>query len=357
MSNVIKLLAMFCWLGVVLAINAALLVTNMISIDTGLELLNTEKKPIDHFPFVGPMLKAFAPDATLSNWFALVIAALMFVGAFTISHYIIKIIRLLFDIRVYRRRNEPESVSVAIDIIGRDLVFLIPVAVFMTWLFQGDLFLFSYRGVAAAANIDDPVEAASRIGSWWTDTQPELAGAAMWFATAAGRTMYLGASLLAPMLVEHAITKIQEVWNRIQVAISEQWSAATGKDAQPALELYGYDADGSPVYDPNAPIAYDANQQPIVVPRQTGAAEAQEPVQEQGHESAGEAAEVRQFPENDDRVPVIGGKPGETVTIVQALQRPAVYHVERATRRVYPRAYWESLHAGDSERGDSAEAA
>jgi hypothetical protein len=360
MGNVIKLLALFGWLGVVLAINAALFVTNMISIDTGLELLNTEKRPVDHFPIVGPVLRAIAPHATLANWMALVIAALMFIGAYWVSHYVIKIVRLLFDIRVYRRRNDAESVSAAIDIIGRDLVVLIPVAVFMAWLILGDLFLFSYRGVAAAANIDDPVEAASRIGAWWTDTEPELAGAAMWFATTAGPTMYFAASLLAPLLVAHALMKIHEVWNRIMTSISEQWSAAAGANAQPALELYGYAADGNPVYDPNAPIAYDIDQQPVAAARQGGAADAEEPAQEQGHEGAGKAAaiqHIQQFPDNGERVTVIGGRPGETVTVAQALERPALYHVERATRRVYQRAYWGRLNGKDTARGDSAEAA
>lgn len=357
MGNVIKLLALFGWLGVVLAINAALFVTNMISIDTGLELLNTEKRPVDHFPIVGPVLRAIAPDATLANWMALVIAALMFIGAYWVSHYVIKIVRLLFDIRVYRRRGDPESVAAAIDIIGRDLVFLIPAAVFMAWLIKGDLYLFSYRGVAAAANIDDPVEAASRIGAWWTDAEPELAGAAMWFASTAGRTMYLGASLLAPMLVAHAMMKIYEVSNRIYTAASARWAAAAGAAAQPPLELYGYDADGHPVYDRNAPIAYDINQRPVAARQQGGAADAEEPAQAQGHEGAGKAAAIRQFPDNGERVTVIGGKPGETVTVAQALERPALYHVERATRRVYQRKYWESLHGKDNQRGDSAEAA
>lgn len=361
-SNATKLLASICWLGIVLAINAALFLTNMISLDTGLELLNTEKKPIDHFPVIGPLLKAIAPDATLSNWMALVIAGLMFLGAFWVCHYALKIVRLLFDIRVYRRRNEPENVSAAIDMIGRDLILLGVGIMLMAGLIQGDLYLYTYSRVASAANIDDPVEAASRIGAWWTEAQPELGGAAMWFATTTGRTMYLSASLLAPMLVEHAFTKIGEAWSRCQAALSELWSSASNPDAQVPLELYGYDESGSPVYDPEVPVAYDVDQQPVtlrqppVEVRSSDAAYGDAPTEGEGGEVIGDRT-VAVFPEREDRVLVIGGRPGETIAMVDAISRPTRYHVERATRRVYDLEYWKALHSGSSAHGDSTEAA
>ena len=344
MSNLIKFLALCIALLVVLAINAGLFVTNLISIDTALELLNTEKRPIEHFPVVGPVLKALAPQATLSNWLALVVAALMFVGIFVAFHYFYKIIHLLFDIRIYRRASQPELVTAAVDMIGRDLVILIPVVACMVGLVLGDLYLFTYARLAAAVNIDDPVSAAQEIALWRDIVPNDAMAASVWFATVVGPKMYLSTSLLAAGLVEVVIIKIGQVWNRIWtslMAFVQPQTSAASQDTEPVRELFGYDANGLPVFDSQTPIAYDADQRPVGSPVASS-----HPIEESLDESAEQAA-VTPFPTPDERVPVIGGRPGETISLAQALQQPVGYHVERGTRRVYQRAYWEALNSGD----------
>lgn len=356
MSNLIKLPALCLALLVVLTINAGLFVTNLISIDTALELLNTEKRPIEHFPAVGPILKALAPQATLSNWLALVIAGLMFVGTFVAFHYVYKIIHLLFDIRIYRRASQPELVTAAVDMIGRDLVILFPVVACMVGIVLGDLYLFTYARLAAAANVDDPVSAAQEIALWREVVPNDALAASVWFATVVGPKMYLSTSLLAAGLVEVVIIKIGQVWNRIWtslMAFVQPQVGAVAKDEDAARELFGYDANGLPVFDAHTPIAYDVDQQPV-----GPSVESSHPIEEPPVETVAQAA-VTPFPAADERAPVIGGRPGETISVALALQQPDGYHVERATRRIYQRAYWEALNPSDDSmnQSKSAEAA
>jgi hypothetical protein len=356
MSNLIKLAALCVALLVVLAISAGLFVTNLISVDTALELLNTEKRPIEHFPVVGPVLRALAPQATLSNWLALVIAGLMFVGTFVAFHYVYKIIHLLLDIRIYRHASQPELVTAAVDMIGRDLVILFPVVACMVGIVLGDLYLFTYARLAAAVNIDDPVSAAQEIALWRDIVPNDTLAASVWFATVVGPKMYLSTSLLAAGLVEVVIIKIGQVWNRVWtslMAFVRPQTGAVSQDAEPARELFGYDANGLPVFDSETSIAYDVDQRPV-----GSSVVLSHPIEQSAGETLAQAA-VTPFPAADERAPVIGGGPGETMSVAQALQQPDGYHVERATRRVYQRAYWDALNPDDDSinQSKSAEAA
>lgn len=54
--------------------------------------------------------------------------------------------------------------------------------------------------------------------------------------------------------------------------------------------------------------------------------------------------------DSSDQVPVIGANPAQEIALRDAMADEAAYHVERETRKVYSRAYWDALHAGSSDR-------
>ncbi len=354
-ANLFKLLLGLGAVLLVVVVNWGLYVTNFINVDTALELLNTEKRPAVHAPAVGMVLAAVAPDSTIANWLALVVASGMFLGAFFAFHFAYKIAYLLIDARGYRRAGQPDLSAAAHDLVIRDLVILVPLVLMMIPLIRGDLFLFSYARTAAAMDIDDPTRAVQQITVWGEPLEGPEVAAAMWFAKVLGPEMYLALSLLTPALLEISMLKAAQTWNRIWAALMtfaqpQQAEAAAAVEAP--RQHFGYDADGMPVYDPAAPIAYDVNQQPV-------AAEppAAQPSPSRESAPAAEPA-VTQFPAGEERVPVIGGRPGETVALTQALQQPGAYHVDRATRRVYQRAYWDALDADtNSTTNKPAEAA
>jgi hypothetical protein len=220
---------------------------------------------------------------------------------------------------------------------------------------MGDLYLFTYARLAAAVNIDDPVSAAQEIALWRDIVPNDALAASVWFATVVGPKMYLSTALLAAGLVEVVIIKIGQVWNRIWTSLMafvfvEPQTGAVPQDAEPTRELFGYDANGLPVFDSQTPIAYDVDQRPV-----GSSVVSAHPIEESPGETLAQAA-VTPFPAADERAPVIGGRSGETISLAQALQQPGTYHVERATRRIYQRAYWDALNPGDDSKNQSKSA-
>lgn len=334
-------LAMLIVLAVgVLLLTAVAGLMNYQGLVSGIELLNLENRPLGTDSLVGWVFDSLTPDAAFSNWLALVISALIFLGSLFVCHQLFKIANLILNRNVYRLSGQSEQMQQAV---AQEMTWLVLLGIPLGFVVWGDIYLFQYRALAGAMGVSTPEEAVQLLH--WSKLPTETTQAAsVTFLQSAGMWMYLGVSVLAPFSLEYLLTKIGATWALIVAALSEliaQGASADGEES--ALQFYGYDADGNPVYDPDTPISYDANQQPIVggatspdyatVPDGTKT-EATSDSATPGSEEAGQALQ-----------PVVGSQPEERVMLATALANPDRYHVQRATHAIYARAYWERLHA------------
>lgn len=334
-------LAMLIALSVgVLLLTAVAGLMNYQGLVSGIELLNLENRPLGTDSLVGWVFDSLTPNAAFSNWLALVISTLIFLGSLFVCHQLFKIANLILNRNEYRRLGQSEQMQHAV---AQEMTWLVLLGIPLSFVVWGDIYLFQYRALAGAMGVSTPEEAVQLLH--WSKLPTETTQAAsVTFLQTAGMWMYLGASVLAPFSLEYLLTKIGATWALIVAALSDLIAQGAQSDGEEsAQQFYGYDADGNPVYDPDTPIAYDANQQPVVGAT-TSSANATAPDGTKS-EVASDSATPGSEETGQALQPVVGSQPEERVTLAAALANPDRYHVQRATHTIYARAYWDRLHA------------
>ncbi|MBX7136276.1 MAG: hypothetical protein K1X67_26705 [Fimbriimonadaceae bacterium] len=348
-AHLTKLAMLIALAVVVLLLTTVAGLMNYQGLVSGIELLNLENRPLGVDSLVGWVFESLTPDAAFSNWLALVISALIFLGSLFVCHQLFKIANLLLNRNEYRRQGQSEQMWQAV---AQEATWLLLLGIPLGLVVWGDVYLFQYRALAGALSVSTP-EQAVQLPHWSKLPTETTQAASVTFLQTAGMWMYLGASVLAPFSLEYLLTKMGATWALIVAAISDLMASEAPNDGERnAQQFYGYDADGNPVYDPDSPIAYDVNQQPVVsAPTSTqsspaGATAPSETANESpapGNEATGQALQ-----------PVVGTQPEERVTLAAALANPDRYHVERATHTIYSRSYWDTLHAQERPSGDES---
>lgn len=385
------------------AIAVKVILANYLACKAAFELLGFEMRPLSSDELVGEILGAFFPNATLAHLYALAVALTIAGGYFLFFHLAFHIHDLIDDRKVYLIQGDEPSAHAAMRLIIRDAItmvaFLIPLVVATNW----DIDLFRYRSIASALHLEDPQVAASTIKAWEIQLR-EHGDLFAWSAARWGAWGYLAVTALACLCLEVAFRKVSGKWDSLCGTVGELFKPAD--QSGDGAALYGYDENGQPVYDPQAPLSYDVNGNPVeqgdlaepalqpednvstpgAAPAPAAEAEAATQAPPNGNgvghapptfgalfdeppapqaapepAAAAPAAGTRPVaPEAEsDLHDVIGGDHGERVSLRAARADRRRFHVDMATGRIWRREHWERVHGprGPFEGAGEAQAA
>ena len=397
------------WLGIwlvvtLLAILVAVwsVIEHYLNAANGLELAGTEAKPLIEDFLIGRIIGAFLPEATLPQAMAFTISLVEAIAFFVMAHQLHGILELARYRRASRLKGDEAEVREATwQILETLLVFAVLGGV-LVWGILWDIEIFRYRSMAGAAGLDDPAEAAGTLPSWAMQLQDSGSWAAVQL-TRMGAWGYLSFTAVSCMVLALCFQKLEEQFVRAMRPVDEWYESLMKRrvEDEQAPVFYGYDSDGQPVYDPDAPIAYDTEGRPVDA-EQPAAEPADEPTAAAPETNGnGSRAHVQQEPEGDavsatihaepaaaraaqngngphvassgplfdpapshplhgpaqaphgaassERPPadlrdVLGGSPGEQIRLAEAAAKPQHYYVNLATGQVWNRQAWEYLH-------------
>jgi hypothetical protein len=243
-----------------------MVLANYLACKGSFELLGFEMRPLGTDELVGGFFGAFFHKATLAHFYALVLAVTGAMGFFLVFKLAFRIADLLEDRRAYLNASDQQSARAVVRLILRDLIMLLifvaPLAVIMYW----DVQLFRFRSIAGALAIEDPTVAPQMLG--WERQLQENGDLFAWSLAHLGAWGYVAVTAIACLSLEFTSHKTVEYWTRLEGNFKELMQPATNQQ-QPLF--YGYDQNEQPVYDPNAPIAYDTDGNPVASQDATGA--------------------------------------------------------------------------------------
>jgi len=319
------------------------LLANYLACVAAFQLLNYETKPLHLDELIGWLFGAFVPDATLCHFYALSLVLTQALGLNLLFHYAFSIIKLHRDRRWYLSHNDMVNAHEALGQMWMNLLFLLIVAIPLALIIFWDVYLFRYRGVVNMLGLEDGVQAAITVKNW--DLQlKEHAHLFGWFLTHIGAWGYIAATALSCLLFENFLMKTQDNWIRWVETVRGLFQSETAVLSQPAYAngyAKGPAITGRGAAQPQPELTTGPASPPPqtpVSPRPTSGGQTSEPhseppVRPQQPEVAGETV---------DR-PVIGGQPGEMVSLAAALQNQQRFYVDPATHQVWDRQAYEQL--------------
>lgn len=343
---------------------------NYMACKSAFELSGYEKQRLIQDEGLGAIIGAFMPHATLAHLYAWLIAAGIALGLFITIHCLFHVYHLYEDRRSYLRAGDQDSARVAMELMVRNLLYVLALAVPLISLINWDLELFRYRSLAALLGIDNPDVAPKSIPSWDIVERDYGHLAAAGISLKSGAYGYLGGTAALCIALEVCLSKLNQAWAQLASPIDQSIEQWIGRgDTGSSMNLYGYDEQGQPVYDPRAPVAYgpdgvplhsigrvEGNETPAVVPKENTSAIA---AYSQSEPIAGIATAGDVTPPQDVQtgsvvettsadpsrlVDVIGAQPVGQVTFSVALANPERYHVDPDTYQVWDQIYWTQLH-------------
>lgn len=349
--NFIKLLGFGCLLVVVVAITGVVALTHYQGEVSGLELMAFENKPLGLDPLVGWIFEAVTPDAGFANWTAAGITGLIMLMSWLACHHAFALIRLIPDARVHIREGRAEAFWRTVADHSTPLLFAVAL---LAPLLMGDAFIFQYRALAGVLDAADPLEAARTIPAVDALAAESFGVATISFLSGDGLLMYLAMGIAPAVCLELIGAAFFETMAKIAAELADIYRQWVGDpEADTTQVLYGYAADGQPVFDPAAPIAYDLDQNRVQPSNEPSPSEAGPSVPwpaSNDSTAAGSAVGATVPPETEppqNRTwPVIGGADGEEVSLTDASAQSDRFHVTRNPRAVYAKSYWDALHAG-----------
>jgi hypothetical protein len=317
---------------------------------------------------VGPIFRAFCPDATIAEFYAAAIAMGLAIGFFLIFKESYGCFDSWLSMRLHRADgNAEQTQAFKWDLVEKGLSLTLlaaTVGLVTAW----DIELFRYRCAAQIAGLDDPGQAV-QLATWREQVnQPSLAID----VTNIGCWGYLALTGATCLFLEMTARKSRRYAERLFAEID----AIPAADAQALAEervLHGYDADGQPVYDSAAPMAYDAEGNTLSSAEPAGTTEeGSEHARGEEHEEH-EATEPAPFfvvppigrtesTEARSSAPRQAGEPinepprqteapaytvigtGEHVSWAKAAQDEARFYCDMVNRVVWDRATFEGLH-------------
>jgi len=252
--------------GGFLALNIAVVLANYLACKGSFELLGFEMRPLGTDELVGGFFGAFFHKATLAHFYALTVAVTIAVGLFLVFKLAFHIADLLEDRRAFLNAGDQQSAQAVVRLILRDLIMLLIFLAPLAWAIYWDVYLFRYRSIAGALGIEDPTVAPQMLG--WERQLQENGDLFAWGLARVGAWGYVAVTAIACLSLEFASHKTAEYWRRLEDTCRELMQPATNQQEQ-AL-FYGYDQNRQPVYDPNVPVAYDTDGNPVADQDATG---------------------------------------------------------------------------------------
>lgn len=194
---------------IVLAVFVALIIANYLACKSAFDYLGYDGLPLAKEAFLGEIVGPFFPDATLSHFYAFVLAVVIAIGLFLISNRLFHIWDLLKDRKRYLSQLDDDSAQIILWQIWDNIALLIVILPFLmaslTWDFQ----LFRYRSVFGALGIDDPAQAPLAVANW--ENQIEKYGHFFaWALAGIGAFGYIGVTGVAAVSLDFSFRRTTE---------------------------------------------------------------------------------------------------------------------------------------------------
>lgn len=371
-QSIRNLLSLVLWAALAAGIafvGVATVFGNFMAVVSALELQGYEKKLAADDELLGSLLGAITPDATLAHFTAFSLSVGLGLLLFIACHVLFHLYSSFEDRRLYVRSGDMESAAALARDMRIHLLFFAILLIPIVWAVKWDIELFQYRSMAGVLDIDLPAKATGSIFYWNALPDALQPLAAVQIALNSGAFGYVGITAGTAFLFEIVLYKLGMKWAQLCAPL-DNLLAPPRAEANPTF--YGYDESGQPVYSRELPIAYDTKGQQVLdanaasADNQAGGhadhqaqagqdaapqvdAHAQTP---SGAIHSGQDEPGRAPDQGEERLPVIGGKEGEQITLAEARVNPTHYHVEEAPRRVWALTYWELLHREPSRKQD-----
>ncbi len=313
-----------------LAINAWAVVEHYLSVKNALELLGTERLPLYKDELLGQLIGAFVPNATLPLAIALTVATVEAIGLYVLFHELFEVLALNRHRRQALRAGDEDEAAEALHRIIMGTTVVVIFAVLLVPAIRFDLALFRFRSLAGT--MADPTLAAQMPG-WASQLRDQGDFFSVQLAQI-GAWGYLAFTAIGCLVLERAFSK-----TGIQVALALQglddwWERGRENGDR-------FEEDGQWV---------EASEEPDVEQQDP----LPDPVEPAPKETAGNARPTDDQPvagkepaaDGPTLHDVVGGQPGERVTLEQANSDKDRYHVDLATQRVWSRTLWEQIHDG-----------
>jgi hypothetical protein len=313
--------------------------------ENGLELLGFEKRPLRLDPLLGGYIESLAPDATFPQVFAFVFSIVLAVAYYVIFHCIFRIAALHRDGQTYRdagdvvRAHAARRQMVSPAIMSGVLFAFIGLCL----VFDLDLFLFRITYGLVGTEPSAVVE--------WNRNFAEHHHLFAWHLADWSRWAYAALTIIACLMVEFSGRQLRDDWYELWNSVEQIVSYLSGRPptARGTVLPRGLAPTTSAPSRPAPTTASPASPSPTATaPARPVRTSASLPVPAPAAESAaagGTAATDRPSPGTSGPQEVIGGAPGERVTMAAAVADPDRYYVDRARRRIYARAFWNQITA------------
>ncbi len=368
--NVARLGLWFVFTALCVGLAYMTISANYLACKSAFELSGYEKQRLIQDDGLGAIIGAFMPQATLAHLYAWLIAAGLALGLFITTHCLFHIYHLYEDRRSYLRAGDQDSTRIALELMVRNLLYVLALVVPLISLINWDIELFRYRSLAALLGIDNPDIAPKSIPSWDIVERDYGHLAAARISLQSGAYGYLGGTAALCIALEVCLSKLNQAWVQLASPVDQGIERWIGRgDAASPMNLHGYDEQGLPVYDPHAPLAYgpegvplhpigriEGNEAPTDAPNENtsavtayaqsepadGIVTAADGIPPREARADGVAEPTQANPSRS--VDVIGAQPAEQVTFSVALANPERYRVDQDTHQVWDRTYWNLLH-------------
>lgn len=312
-------------------INGTIALANYLGCRGTFELLNYEISPLGGDGLLGMLFQVFLREATICNLFALSLNLAEIVGFFFLFHLALHTYDLYGDRGNFlkerarsKNRNEDEDADkyeenarLATQQIILDAILLALLILPMVWVIRWDLWLFKYRSLAALLGIDDPALAARTIKAIQLQGSGDLLAV---FLARIGAWGYIAITAISCLGVEISFRRSGESWARLTNAIGD-WYKGLGRGQQ--------NGNTPDMPNPN-PADGDGNQERDTTPSATNPPETSSDTEP---ETGGE----------EEPQPVMGGGPGEKVTLSHAIGHPERYWVDIENREIWDADYRKEL--------------
>lgn len=321
----VSLFLSFGLLILILVVKFILVAANYIACLLSFELQNWETWPLPEDKLLGWLFAPFAPEADLCHLYALGLVLVQALGILYLFHYAFRCLGLWRDRRWYLEHNDRQSARQAMSYFWESLFHVAILAIALAPVIYWDLYLYRYRGAISSYSPDDIERAASVLADWPILQEEKIHLFAMSLIRI-GSAGYISATALVCLFLEITLGKIKNNWDRLWALFQadEQWPGqpafANGYQAEPAAQ--GQVAPAAPAQGqaaaPQGPSAPEATLERPALTQATPAATA-------------------------DLRPVIGGQPGEQVSLEAALQQRERYHVDPVTHEIWDRQAYEAI--------------
>lgn len=335
--------------AVTFGINLMVIFANYMGLKTAFELANFEAARLSLDSMLGPFLGAFLGKATLAHFYALALATAVGFGIFLLFHSLSFLLMLFRERQAHRLAGDIESVRQANWLIVFEIIFSVVLLATLVPVFWWDIELFRYRLAANALNIDHPEVATASIERW--DLLLKTHGHLFSFnLNRVGAWGYIATTAVACIGLEYSLTKLSSAWTTLLNAFESpvvvqdkqqnQW-ADDWESATPQNEAgVPVPADGDNGQVPEwQPQTRESDAMPAFPPRFGSDTNA----------NAGDDGEGVNPTQRDEPQDVIGGNPGEQVTLAQALANPERFWVDPDNRQVWHTALRSRLHGSETK--------